>query len=152
MKKFRLMHMKHIWFKSTFLCSVELWDLFNNCPPPLQKGWLFLNRIWASHLLTSQRRLITFHECTYYVRLNRIKYAMVWQLGCWILEYNMYNPTTQQQSNYNCNPTATRCNDKQLQLQLQRPQIKRHSVQEGPLYYPKRVSGSFAFQPKRQVC
>ena len=57
-------------------------DLFNNCPPPLlQKGWQFLKRISASHLLTNQRRLITFNACTYYVKLNRIKYAMVRQLA-----------------------------------------------------------------------
>ena len=44
-------------------------------------GGLFLNRFSASDLLTNQRRLITFRVCSYCVKLDRIKCAMLGQLA-----------------------------------------------------------------------
>ena len=54
--------------------------LSNNCPL-LQKEGLSLNMFRASDLLTNKRRLLSFHLCAFYVKLNRKKCAMQWQLA-----------------------------------------------------------------------
>ena len=65
--------------KNISICKLR--RIFSTIAPLLQKGGLFLNRIQASDLLTNQRRVLSIRECSYCVKLDRIKCAMLGQLA-----------------------------------------------------------------------